>query len=686
MKIRAYDRLVHRLARRADDARNRGAWKRAAARYAVYLWLRPGDDDRRVQYGHALKELGRFDEAEAAYREALLTQPTSDLWLQLGHLAKLRGDLDEARDHYMASAALDSLAADPQRELALLQGLPPPDEIIEPPAVEPPAPPRLLGDHHRDRKDWKPAAAAYESHLQTEVGDWEIWEQLGHVQREMGDLHIAADSYARAAALAPDEVGPVLHLAHTLKMLGRLAEAVDSFLRRLKLRPDDPEAYRELAGLGEREQALAVIAESFPAGWIKPAPAGADGDELAVVTIASNNYLPAATVLMESVKAAYPEADRFVCLVDHGADARAPLPGDAEILLAHEIGIPGFEGFAFRYGPTELHTALKPFAIDYLLRNRGYRNVIYFDPDIRVYARSQGVLDKLKAGASAVVTPHFRKLLAVRREPNTTAILRCGTFNLGFLAVSACDETRALVDWWAARLLFDCRNEIPNGVFVDQKFMDLLPAYAPAYAVENSPGANLAYWNVLEGDLVRRDDGFFFDGVPLEFFHFSGFDPRRPSILSKYLVKAEIEPDSVLAEVVADYRQRLAANDYARVIEIPLSYDRFNDGRRIPHVLRRFFRDVYPGWAGHPFEDFETEALRPTRLAKTDVSAPRIVAYLKDQASWFPQLAEFPADQAQQVADWLRGARMESADDRAFLDRLAGHVTAWGEGADRGRS
>ena len=680
LKIRAYDQLTQRLAQDADDARDRRAWDRAARGYRIYLRLRPGDHDRRIQYGHALKEIGRFDEAATAYGRVLRARPTADLLLQLGHLAKLRGRFDEARTHYAAALALDPLVDAPRDEFDAPPVAPPGEGTPQSPT------PRRLGDRHRDRKDWKAAAEAYSEHLKAKSGDWSIWEQLAHTQREMGDLPAAADSYARAAALAPDELEPVLHLAHTLKMLGRLGEAVDCFLRLLRRRPDDPESYRELAGLGEREQALAVIAQSFPPGWVKPAPAGAGagGVELAVVTIVSNNYLPAAKVLMDSVEAAYPEADRFVCLADHGADARAPLPGNAEILLAHEIGVPGFEGFAFRYGPTELHTALKPFAIDYLLRNRGYRNVIYFDPDIRVYARSQGVLDKLKAGASAVVTPHFRKLQAVRREPNTTAILRCGTFNLGFFAVSACDETLALVDWWRARLLFDCVRDIENGLFVDQKFMDLLPAYAPNYAVEPSPGANLAYWNLLEGELVRRDGGLFFDGAPLEFFHFSGFDPRKPDILSKYLVKGAFDPDSVLAEVLADYAKALAAHDYARVIEIPLSYGRLRDGRLIPPVLRQFFRDVYPGWAGHPFEDFEAEALRPTRPDGADVSAPRIVAYLKDQADWFPHLTGSPAEQAKQVADWLRGARMESADDRAFLGWLAGRVAAWDEGIDHG--
>jgi tetratricopeptide (TPR) repeat protein len=86
-----------RLIRRADKARDRQDHSEAAKFYARALDLTPGRTDIRVQLGHMLKELGRYQAAEAAYREALSRSPDNgDIHLQLGRLLKLTGRKQEA--------------------------------------------------------------------------------------------------------------------------------------------------------------------------------------------------------------------------------------------------------------------------------------------------------------------------------------------------------------------------------------------------------------------------------------------------------------------------------------------------------------------------------------------------------------------------------------------------------------
>ena len=56
-----------------------------------------------------LKELTRFGEAEAAYRQALAQSPDDgDLHLQLGHLLKLLGRTEDAIDVYKRILAIDA--------------------------------------------------------------------------------------------------------------------------------------------------------------------------------------------------------------------------------------------------------------------------------------------------------------------------------------------------------------------------------------------------------------------------------------------------------------------------------------------------------------------------------------------------------------------------------------------------
>jgi hypothetical protein len=59
-----------------------------------------------------------------------------------------------------------------------------------------------------------------------EPGLFMAWHNLGAVSRQLGDWRMAADSYARAAALRPDSLDTLDGLATALAALGRIDEAV----------------------------------------------------------------------------------------------------------------------------------------------------------------------------------------------------------------------------------------------------------------------------------------------------------------------------------------------------------------------------------------------------------------------------------------------------------------------------
>jgi len=107
-----------------DAARDRRDWGPAATHYADYLASQPLDFAIWVQLGHMLKELGRYDEAEFAYQQANeLNSRDPDLWLNRGHLAKLRRDFHAAIDYYSQSFDLKQ-DDDAQRELIALGTIP----------------------------------------------------------------------------------------------------------------------------------------------------------------------------------------------------------------------------------------------------------------------------------------------------------------------------------------------------------------------------------------------------------------------------------------------------------------------------------------------------------------------------------------------------------------------------------
>lgn len=109
--------------RAGDAGRDSRDWATAEKNYERALKLNPGLAGIWVQYGHALKEGGKLDEAGAAYAKAIAIAPmTADTHLQMGHLLKLQGRADDAAASYLRAVELDPelrFAVDELRHLAV---------------------------------------------------------------------------------------------------------------------------------------------------------------------------------------------------------------------------------------------------------------------------------------------------------------------------------------------------------------------------------------------------------------------------------------------------------------------------------------------------------------------------------------------------------------------------------------
>ena len=325
----------------------------------------------------------------------------------------------------------------------------------------------------------------------------------------------------------------------------------------------------------------------------------------AFFTICSNNYMPFARVLLESVRHHHPDAALFVCLADEVIDWPGLYDGDFAVLPADRLGIPGFRAFAFQYDIMELNTAVKPFMFLHLLEERGFDRVVYFDPDILLLAPLSGVLGQLAAGASLVLTPHLRGPAEGDSDPDDLLILKAGAYNLGFLAASRGEEAGRVLHWWARRLRHHCVNQQADGLFVDQKFMDLVPGFAPAARVCCDPALNVAYWNLRQVRLEGGEAGWTVDGKPIVFFHFSGIDARDLTRLSKHCRHFRADLPAPLAALMRRYAGLLLDRGYGDVPAATYAYGAFRSGAAIPPQVRRMFREDTPDWPWDPFETYE---------------------------------------------------------------------------------
>jgi tetratricopeptide (TPR) repeat protein len=93
----------------ADLAFRSGQWRVAADYYRRGLSEEPRAPAIWVQYGHALKLCGEFDDAEQAYREALRLDPDdADTHVQLGNVLRLQNRVAEAADAYRCALLLNA--------------------------------------------------------------------------------------------------------------------------------------------------------------------------------------------------------------------------------------------------------------------------------------------------------------------------------------------------------------------------------------------------------------------------------------------------------------------------------------------------------------------------------------------------------------------------------------------------
>ncbi|SDR25162.1 Glycosyltransferase involved in cell wall bisynthesis [Rhizobiales bacterium GAS191] len=359
---------------------------------------------------------------------------------------------------------------------------------------------------------------------------------------------------------------------------------------------------------------------------------------LAVFTICSNNYVPHARLLLDTVQQHLPGADRFLILADERHDF-VVYPEGCEVISGSELDIPDFRNFVFRYDVMELNTAIKPFAFQRLLQDCGYTHCLYFDPDIELFGAIPTVINALADGASFVLTPHLLSPAEQEESPNDITIMQAGIYNLGFVGVSAAPEALKVLAWWARRLRWQCVNDQPNGIFVDQRFMDLVPGFAPGARVLHDPGLNVAYWNLAQRRFIpNAPEGPLVDGQPLGFFHYSGFDPRDSGRISKH---TELFRDGrmpgPLVDFLAGYAERLIAAGHGKIPAGTYSYGRFASGVPIPTVARRMFRENHAAWAGDPFNSYEAwmHLPAPGAVAGLGSAVPSmIMRYVQSHYSW----------------------------------------------------
>jgi hypothetical protein len=143
-------------------------------------------------------------------------------------------------------------------------------------------------------------------------------------------------------------------------------------------------------------------------------------------------------------------------------------------------------------------------------------------------------------------------------------------FNLGFIGMRLTGEISQLLDWWEHRCLYFGNIDVTEGIFVDQKWVDLFPCFSNDIGILRLPGCNMAYWNLHERRLSKSADGWLVnDSSRLMFFHFSNLNPADKESIKKSLVKPTLKEREDLREIFSDYREQLYRQGYKEEEAVP---------------------------------------------------------------------------------------------------------------------
>lgn len=310
-----------------------------------------------------------------------------------------------------------------------------------------------------------------------------------------------------------------------------------------------------------------------------------------VFTSICMNYLPKALILGKSIKKYNKDIKFYVVLVERKIPNDWPKEANKvidKVILAKDLGFKNFDKFIFKHSIVEASTSVKGRALTYLLKNESDK-VVYIDPDIKTY-KSLSELSKMLDNNDIILTPHLTipESNEIDIQNNELCALQHGVYNLGFVAVKNSDEGIRFANWWMDRLELYCYDDIPRGIFTDQRWCDLAPAFFNVYILKN-PGYNMAPWNLSTRKLkIKNKKIIVNDNYELVFFHYSGFDSGANETVFNYYVPNKKDDiyqlrNEYVKELEENYQNQLGKHDW--------SYNYYSNGALIGKNVRKQYRD-----------------------------------------------------------------------------------------------
>lgn len=327
----------------------------------------------------------------------------------------------------------------------------------------------------------------------------------------------------------------------------------------------------------------------------------------AYCTILARNYLPRALMLSESLQRHGDGRPLVVFLIDATPETVLPEIEGVRWMRPADLDLPERDllDLAMSYDLVEFATALKPLVLQTLLRE--FEQVVYLDPDTYVTSPMVELGPALDASTGVVLTPHYLEPNLGGNRFSEGHLLHVGVFNLGFCAVNR--DAGEFLDWWWGHLRSECLHGPLDGLFTDQKWVDVGAVLFGATTLRHY-GYNVSVANLHERPIAADAEGHQVSssGDRLRLFHFHAFDPHHPEGLYGRASTAADAGARAGSEAIDELARGYAAALLRKLDELgpqpAYVYGADTTGRRISRRMRHAYRTevlAAPGSLPSPF-------------------------------------------------------------------------------------
>lgn len=191
---------------------------------------------------------------------------------------------------------------------------------------------------------------------------------------------------------------------------------------------------------------------------------------------------------------------------------------------------------------------LKPIFLYYVMNK--YDNAEYYahlDADLFFFSNIDYIFDE-NPNSSIFLTHHKNS------EEFIHYYELSGLYNTGFVGFKNNNEAKYAVKLWGDRCLKKCTVEYDtvNKTFGDQRYVEDWPDIFKNVHIVDSIGANVAFWNVKNYKVSKKNMIVYLDDSPLIFYHFSSviiLGPREFDLCSFY----HIDDENLMNYIYAPY-------------------------------------------------------------------------------------------------------------------------------------